>query len=503
MKAIGLLAPWVSYSSLRPRSCRSSARPSICVICSVSELMRVAWVLIARSSGTASSTSTAHLTIASPISFICGVKERILNSMTALAVFCIWSMVLSIDVIRSWMSPRSKGVMKVRLTAIRTSRVMKSASCSRSMMTRYCCGTPSPPSSIWRSASAPATTVCEWRANSSKKRSSLGIKARNQPNIALLQIPAPECAHKPKTPGFTRQKPGFRRPVDRIRPIGTRQKPHRRRVLRWSPVLEVKQRHSWPQGLAPAGPGRAAKTASRRQAGRAGTRCAESASPLGDFGDQLFQDRVREGIVARRRHHEGAGPADHEVPVISVQIGLDRQDREPVDADAGAGRIVAGRGDGPAGIIRAVARYVDDAPRRAEGILRQQQAGIIDRAADRGAAAEQLARRGFNRDREGFRRRFVPDQHPGDDLDLQPRAGPLEHRHRNRLGQAGADRLQHPRIAEGGDVALLLQLEAMLVDAARGIDREHQREIGLRLGPWRRPSRRRARAPPSPRGAGA
>ena len=34
------------------------------------------------------------------------------NSFTALAVFCIWSMELSIDVIRSRMLPRSNGVMK-------------------------------------------------------------------------------------------------------------------------------------------------------------------------------------------------------------------------------------------------------------------------------------------------------------------------------------------------------------------------------------------------------
>ena len=53
--------------------------------------------------------------------------------MTALAVFCIWSMELSIEVIRSLMSPRSNGVMKVRRTAISTSRVTSSASCSRSM----------------------------------------------------------------------------------------------------------------------------------------------------------------------------------------------------------------------------------------------------------------------------------------------------------------------------------------------------------------------------------
>ena len=65
--------------------------------------------------------------------FICGVKAVTSNSRMDLAVFCIWSMELSIEVIRSRMLPRSNGVMKVRRTAISTSRVTLSASCSRSI----------------------------------------------------------------------------------------------------------------------------------------------------------------------------------------------------------------------------------------------------------------------------------------------------------------------------------------------------------------------------------
>ena len=114
-------------------------------------------------------------TIASPISRICGVNVVTSNRMMVLAVFCIWSMVLSIDVIRSLMAPRSNGVMKVRRTAISTSRVMLSASCSRSITVLKWVCTAAPPSSMARSASAPATTIFECWANSSKKRSSFGI----------------------------------------------------------------------------------------------------------------------------------------------------------------------------------------------------------------------------------------------------------------------------------------------------------------------------------------
>src|SRR5215203_6145542 len=44
----------------------------------------------------------------------------------------------------------------------------------------------SPPSSIDRSATAPATTACECWANSSKKRSSFGIRRWNQRNMITL-----------------------------------------------------------------------------------------------------------------------------------------------------------------------------------------------------------------------------------------------------------------------------------------------------------------------------
>ena len=50
--------------------------------------------------------------------------------MMALAVLFIWSMASSSDVMRSWMSLRSNGVMKVRRTAVSTWRVTSSAAAS-------------------------------------------------------------------------------------------------------------------------------------------------------------------------------------------------------------------------------------------------------------------------------------------------------------------------------------------------------------------------------------
>src|SRR5262249_49013092 len=92
-------------------------------------------------------------------------------------------MASSMDDIKSLISPRSSGVIKVRLSAVSTSRVISSASFSRLVISRQHCTTLSPPFSKARRVSAPARVTCAWRLKRSKKRSSLGIKARNQPSI--------------------------------------------------------------------------------------------------------------------------------------------------------------------------------------------------------------------------------------------------------------------------------------------------------------------------------
>ena len=61
----------------------------------------------------------------------------------------------------------------------------------------------------------------------------------------------------------------------------------------------------------------------------------------GDLGDELLQDRLAEGFVVLRDHDEGAGAADDAVAVIAVEIGLEREDRQAVDTDAGGDRLVA------------------------------------------------------------------------------------------------------------------------------------------------------------------
>ena len=81
---------------------------------------------------------------------------------------------------------------------------------------------------------------------------------------------------------------------------------------------------------------------------------------------------------------------------------------------------------------------------------------------------------------KALRRAGVLDQRPGHHLHLHGRAGPLHHGDRDRAGRAAADGVEHLLAAERIRIAAPLQFEARLVDAARGIDRQHQKNVGRR-----------------------
>ena len=80
----------------------------------------------------------------------------------------------------------------------------------------------------------------------------------------------------------------------------------------------------------------------------------------------FFRHGLGEGLVGVDRDHERVGAADHVGPVVLIEEGLQRQDRQAVDADAGAHRLVARVRRGPAAIVGAVARNVDHPPRALE-----------------------------------------------------------------------------------------------------------------------------------------
>src|SRR5216683_5937852 len=166
----------------------------------------------------------------------------------------------------------------------------------------------------------------------------------------------------------------------------------------------------------------------------------------GDLGDQLAEDGVAEMLETVDRDDEGARPADDVVAVIDIETGLERQDGQAVDDDPSGDRRVARRRGGPADIVGAVAGYVDDAALAGERALREEAERIVDGAADRGAAAEQFARR---------------------------------------RGDGGGNAI---------GIAAALQLEAPGIDAARGVDGEDEEEIdrAFRRPAWRHARHRRA-----------
>jgi hypothetical protein len=173
------------------------------------------------------------------------------------------------------------------------------------------------------------------------------------------------------------------------------------------------------------------------------------------------------------------------VPIITIQVPLRRQDRQPVDHHALGNRRIPRVFCRPAAIIGAVAGNVDHPPRRAERGQRQHPHPMVDRPADRGAAAEQGAWRPLDPPRQRDRRGRVGQPGPGHRRHLQARPGPLEHHHRNRAGRARTQRLVQPRRAERIRIALALQHEAFLGDAAGGIDGQHQQQVHLGLAPSR------------------
>src|ERR1700730_6897266 len=109
-----------------------------------------------------------------------------------------------------------------------------------------------------------------------------------------------------------------------------------------------------------------------------------------DLDDQLLQNGFGEALVAVRRNNDGARSADDVLKIVGVEIWLNREDRQPIDGDAVAHGLVTGHARRAADGVGAVAGYVDGAARSGERALRQDQPRIVDGAADRSAAAEQL-----------------------------------------------------------------------------------------------------------------
>ena len=90
-------------------------------------------------------------------------------------------------------------------------------------------------------------------------------------------------------------------------------------------------------------------------------------NPAGDLRDKLPAHCLGEFLVALHRDHKCSRPADHPLPVISLEFRLQRQDRQAVDDHACLNRLVARLLGRPAAIVRPIPGYVDDQPLTLEG----------------------------------------------------------------------------------------------------------------------------------------
>src|SRR5262249_62042187 len=108
-----------------------------------------------------------------------------------------------------------------------------------------------------------------------------------------------------------------------------------------------------------------------------------------------------------------------------VELGVGKA----VDPGPGRARLVASQGDRPAAVVGAVSRHVDDAAARAKWTDWKQRCRVIDGAADRGAGAEQLARRTLDRSGKRGGGLLVAEARPPHHLNLQRRPRPLHHGH--------------------------------------------------------------------------
>ncbi len=207
-----------------------------------------------------------------------------------------------------------------------------------------------------------------------------------------------------------------------------------------------------------------------RPSGRLGNRRAP------DLLDQLQADRFREVVVITSRDHEGAGSADDVLFVVAAQVRVLVLDDQPVDRDAQGHGGVAHAGRLAAGVVRAVARQIDDLAPAVETVAVEHAHGRRQRRADRGLA-EHRPRCGLDLRGEARGGRLVRDPPPAGDQGLLPQPGPLHQRHRDPAGAGCLDRPEHFRIAKGRGQTLHLEPVLALIDTARSVDREHQLEL--------------------------
>ena len=198
----------------------------------------------------------------------------------------------------------------------------------------------------------------------------------------------------------------------------------------------------------------------------------------GDFQRQLPPEGRSERIVAVGGDEKRAWAADHIglIPVLDAWLSL-RGDRQPVHGNpVGYRSIPRISRRHLAGILPAVARDVDHPPQTDKGFSGEQLRGSGNAAARIGhcmypgpARAAQMGCQRFE---------VIPPAKDNprhqDALFLRP----FDNGNLDRLIDAAQDRRNHLFALERGGDTFALELEAIFVDRAGDVDRQHQSHIG-------------------------
>src|SRR5260370_13913814 len=85
-------------------------------------------------------------------------------------------------------------------------------------------------------------------------------------------------------------------------------------------------------------------------------RLRRSACAGSDLRDQLLENGGGKGLVIVRGDDKSSRTADHVVVIVAIEIGFERENRQPVDRNACGHCLIAGKGCRPSPLLTAFTR---------------------------------------------------------------------------------------------------------------------------------------------------
>jgi hypothetical protein len=168
--------------------------------------------------------------------------------------------------------------------------------------------------------------------------------------------------------------------------------------------------------------------------------------------------------------NEGGRAAGYLLGVVGAEHNVAVQDGQSVDDDARRHQEVSHHGRGPARIVAAIARNIDDLTPAAIAVVLEDPGGELKGVGDAGAFAIEASWAGFDGAREALRRGPVVDVGPADRDLLLLADAPLDQGDGDAIVAGGLDSGDDGAIAEGQGQAVHLYGELVGIDRERGVD---------------------------------